>query len=473
MRRARDQRAAVNAGHDHSPDPGHHMPTSAEILARYAAELTYADIPSNVVERARHCIIDTVAAAAFGARMPWSRIVIDYAQRYGAGGRCSIIGVPGARVHAPYAALANGALAHAFEQDGGRDPSAGVHPGATLLPPLLAACEESEADGRTAIAAFVAGCEVMFRIGVAAKYSPERLGFHQPGLTGSYGAAVAAGRVFGLDAHALTNALGIAGSLSSGLLAFTKAQSGGMVKRLHLGRASESGILAARLAAAGYTGPETVLEGKFGFLDAYCRDSDAAALTEGLGERWETLRISTKRYACHMNAHSPIQALRELMTAHRFEPAAVAHVLVEGHPVLVSHHDIKEPADVSKAQYSVPFCVAVALFRDPEDPASFDAAALGDERIRAACRRVELGELGEDARNAKSSRVTVRLADGRAFSRLCHVFRGLPDDPLSESELRRKFVRLTGALGEDESARLFERLQNIDTAPAFTLAGAA
>ena len=122
-------------------------------------------------------------------------MVVDYARRYGTGGRCSIIGVRGAQVHAPYAALANGVLAHAFEQDGGRDPSAGVHPGATLLPPLLAACEETEADGKLAITAFVAGCEVMFRIGVAAKYSPERIGFHQPGLTGPYGAAVVAGRV--------------------------------------------------------------------------------------------------------------------------------------------------------------------------------------------------------------------------------------------------------------------------------------
>lgn len=446
------------------------MPTSSEVLARYASGLSYADIPSAVAERARHCIADTVAAATFGAQLPWSRIVIDYARRYGSGGRCSIIGVRGVQVHAPYAALANGVLAHAFEQDGGRDPSAGVHPGATLLPALLAACEETEADGRTAIAAFVAGCEVMFRIGVAAQYSPERLGFHQPGLTGPYGAAVVAGRVLGLDAQALTHALGIAGSLSSGLLAFTKAETGGMVKRLHLGRASESGILAARLAAAGYAGPETVLEGKFGFLDAYCREADAGALTAGLGEIWETLRISTKRYSCHMNAHTPIQALRELMAEHGFNGKDVAHVLVEGHPVLVSHHDIKEPADITKAQYSVPFCVAVALFRDPEDPASFDASALDDQGIRAACRKVELRALTHGARTAKSSRVTVRLADGREHARHCDVVKGLPDDPFSEIELRRKFMRLTVAMGEDQSARLFERLQRIEAAPRFTMA---
>ena len=127
-----------------------------------------------------------------------------------------------------------------------------------------------------------------------------------------------------------------------------------------------------------------MLDGKFGFLDAYCRETDAAPLTAGLGTNWETLLISTKRYPCHMNAHTPVQAVRELMSEHGFSGKEVSDVLVEGHHVLVSHHDIKEPADITKAQYSVPFCVAVALFRDPEDPASFDAAALP---IRTSARR--------------------------------------------------------------------------------------
>jgi len=438
------------------------MPTSSEVLARYAANLAYEDIPPVVADRARYCIIDTFAAAVFGAQLPWSRIVVDYARQYGGEGACLVIGVPDLRIHAPYAALANGVLAHAFEQDGGRDPSAGVHPGATLLPALLAACAETKASGRTAIAAFVAGCEVMFRIGVAAKYSPERLGFHQPGLTGPYGATVAAGRVLGLGPDELTNALGIAGSLSSGLLAFTRAETGGMVKRLHLGRASESGILAARLAADGYTGPETVLDGKFGFLDAYCQDADVAALTAGLGSEWETLRISTKRYSCHMNAHTPMQAVRELMAEHGFVGRDVARVVVEGAHVLVSHHDIKEPTDVSKAQYSVPFCIAVALFRDPEDPQSFDAATLDDQDIRAVCRKIELREMKQGVKNSKSARVFVELANGRQHVRECHVFRGLPDDPLTEADLRRKFMRLTARLGETAGTRLFDCLMGLD-----------
>ena len=234
--------------------------TATQILGKFAAELKFDDIPAAVVERAKDCIIDTVAAARFGAQFPWSRMVVDYAQRYGSGGPCSIIGTD-ARVHAPYAALANGVHVHAFEQDNAHYPSVGAHGGATEMSAVLAACEESNADGKTAITAFVAGCEVMFRIGAASHHTPEKLGFHAPGLTGAYGAGVAAGRVWGHSAEQQAHALGIAGSLSAGLLAFSKSKQGGMVKRLHLGRGAESGILAARLAGSGYTGPETILEG--------------------------------------------------------------------------------------------------------------------------------------------------------------------------------------------------------------------
>src|SRR5262249_52470307 len=151
--------------------------------------------------------------------------------------------------------------------------------------PVLAMCEENKIDGKTAITAFVAGCEVNYRIGSASHHgriSPEPMGFHAPGLAGPYGAAVAAGPVLGLNAGQKTHPMGIAGSFSSGILALTKSKQGGMVKRLHLGRAAESGVLAARLASAGYTGPETVLDGKFGYLEVYSRDGDATLLTKGL-----------------------------------------------------------------------------------------------------------------------------------------------------------------------------------------------
>ena len=448
------------------------MATSAQVLARFAARLEYRDIPSAVVERAKDCIIDTVGVCTFGSQFPWSRIVADYAARYGAGGSCSILGVRDTRVHAPYAALANGVFAHAFEQDSLRDPGMGAHPGATLVPPLFAAAQETGADGKTMLAAFVAACEVMFRIAVASHHSPEKVGFHAPGLTGSYGAAIAAGRVLGLNEEQLANALGIAGSFSSGLLAFTKSKQGAMVKRLHLGRASESGVLASRLAADGYTGPETILEGKFGFLDAYCRDHDVepGALTARLGEDWETSRICLKRYACHVNAHTPVQSVRELVAEHKFTPADVGHIRVEGHERLSTHHNITEPGDIMQAQYSVPFCVALALHRDAEDPRSFGESALNDAGIRSTCRNVELTVRSEPGRSVRSTRVVVKLKNGREVSRDRDTFKGMPRDPLSRPELKYKYMLLTKDLGEPRAASLFERLAHLEAEQRFSLA---
>src|SRR5258708_26768423 len=122
--------------------------------------------------------------------------------------------------------------------------------------------------------------------------------------------------MLGLDDATMTNALGIAGSLSCGLLEFAKSGTGAMVKRLHLGRAAESGVLAASLAADGFTGPVSVLEGEFGFLRVFCREWDLAALTRGLGENYETMTILMKRFACHITAHTPVQAVLDLRNEH-------------------------------------------------------------------------------------------------------------------------------------------------------------
>lgn len=447
------------------------MTTAAQMLGKFAAELRFEDIPAAAVRRAKDCIIDTVGVSAFGSRFPWSRMVAEYARRYGAGGNCSLIGLPEVRVHAPYAALANGTFANAFEQDNSYYPQAGAHSGSPLVPPVLAVCEETGASGKTAIAAFVAACEVNYRIGEAAHHarvSPESMGFHAPGLAGTYGAAVAAGRVLGLDAEQMTHALGIAGSLSAGILALTKSQQGGMVKRLHLGRAAESGVLAARLASMGHTGPETVLEGQFGYLQVYCRDGDPARLTAGLGREWKTTCIAMKRYALHGAAQIPVQSLRQLMAEYGFGGNSVAKVVVEGSGKLVTHHNIVEPGEIMHAQYSVPFCVALALYRDPEDPASIDDGALRDPAIRAACRAtVELRERPEVGKSF-NARVIVQLKDGREFMRDADTFKGRPEDPLSREELRRKFLLSVGG-NEEAATRLFESLENLEVQPRFAL----
>ena len=231
------------------------MANETKTLAEYAAGVRYADLPSAVVQRAKDCIADTIAVIAFGAALPWSRIVLRYAGRTGAGGKSRVLAPGGALLRAPMAAFANGALAHAFEMDNLTWPNSGVHPGATMLAPALAVAQERGIGGRELLTAFVAGAETMIRIGRATRHNNEGRGFHAPGTTGPFGGAVAVGRLMKFDAERMTNAIGIAGSLACGLLEFARSGTGAMVKRLHMGRAAESGVLAASLAADGFTGP--------------------------------------------------------------------------------------------------------------------------------------------------------------------------------------------------------------------------
>jgi 2-methylcitrate dehydratase PrpD len=424
-------------------------------LAEYAAALRYDDLPAEVVQQAKDCIIDTVAAAICGSALPWSRIVIDYAERTGPGGKCNILG-RGSAVQAPAAALANGALAHAFELDSLTRPGAGAHPGATVLPPALAIAQERGADGQALIAAFVAGNEVMIRIGRATGHTNEARGFHAPGTTGPFGGAVAAGHLLRLDARAMTNALGIAGSLCGGLLEFARGD-GGMVKRLHLGRASEAGVLAANLAAAGFTGPRTVLEGEFGFLKVFCTKWDTEELTRGLGEEFVVSTTVLKRYPCHATAHAAVKAVRDLQAEHGFTAAEIEAITVTGTPRMVERHNIAEPADLMLAQYSIPFSVALALCREARDPESWDERALADPQIRALCRCVRLVPDAGGEHGATAGTLTIMLADGRRLER------GAESGMLEPGELGDKFLRLTrAALGDHAARALFERLQRLE-----------
>jgi len=436
-------------------------------LAEYAAGLRYEDLPAEVVAAAKDAIIDTIAACICGAALPWSRIVIDYAERTGPGGTSRILG-RGSAVQAPSAALANGALAHAFELDSLTRPGAGAHPGATVLPPALAvAQQQSGISGKALIAAFVAGNEVMIRIGRATGHTNEARGFHAPGTTGPFGAAVACGHLLGLDQAKMTNAIGIAGSLAGGLLEFAKGD-GGTVKRLHLGRASEAGVLAASLADAGFAGPKTVLEGQFGFLRVFCSEFDAAELTKGLGRDFVTTSTVLKRYPVHATAHAAVRAVRDLQAEHGFAGSDVEAVTVTGNQRMVERHAIAEPADLMLAQYSIPFCVAVALFREARDPESYDESALADPQIRGLTRRVKLVPEAASGHGAMGSTVTLLLADGRRFER--HVDSGL----LEPGELPDKFTRLTrGALGEAGAARLFRRLQKLEEEASLDWLGAS
>jgi 2-methylcitrate dehydratase PrpD len=437
------------------------MPTASQTLAQFATALQYDALPPAVVERAKDCLIDTVAACALGAQMPWTRIVIDYARRNSAVGESSVLGTD-LKVRAPFACLANGAAAHAFELDPLCEPSVGMHPGAALAVPGIAVAQGRKKSGKELITAFVAGFEVLYRIGQAAQQSSEKLGFHAPGVMGVYGAATVAAKLFGVSAEQMAHAYGIAGSMSSGLMEF--ARSGGQVKRLHLGRTAEGGFMAAALARDGLTGPAEVLEGKYGSLNTFARDAQPALLTRNLGSEWHTLKVKIKRFACHSTAQVPVSLMLDLKARHAISGEDVARITLAVNEKTLSHHNIPEPTDLAMAQYSVPFSAALALFVDPSDPWVFCTQTVEDPRIRALAKTVTLERNAVAASEVgMATRVTLHLKHGQVLTAEGDNFKGTPSLPLKRGELLEKFLKLTAHRARPRAERLFAQLADAES----------
>jgi 2-methylcitrate dehydratase PrpD len=284
-------------------------------------------------------------------------------------------------------------------------------------------------------------------------------------LTGTFGAAVAAGRLLGLNDAKMVNALGIAGSYSGGLIEFSRCREGAMIKRLHLGKAAEGGVTAALLASRGFAGPESVLEGKFGFCQTYSDSPKLDYLTHRLGREFESMNICIKRCACHINAHAPIEALEKLRAEFNFNPANIGEIRIGGIEKLVTHHANYQPKDLMMAQYSIPFCVALSLYFDPTDPESFDERKLKDKNILAMMRKVrleadhEIEEKGWD----RAARVTVTLKNKQRHTALVVHFKGTPDNPMSQTEVEEKARKLTRALlPAPKLARLIEAINTLE-----------
>src|SRR5262245_59332407 len=353
-------------------------------------------------------------------------------------------------------------MAHAFELDNLTNPDSGSHPGAAMMSSGLAVAQERGLSGRDLIGAMATGAEVMIRIGHAAKGTLEPRGFHAPSTTGPFGGAVTCGKLMQFDAEKMTNALGIAGSLSSGLLEFAHSNDGAMVKKLHLGRAAEGGVLAASLAGDGFTGPSTVLEGEAGYLHAFCQESDPALLTHELGQTYLGRTIMMKRFACHITAHRPVEGILDLKNEYKFSPADIESIAITGNQRMATVNNIPAPPDVLLAQYSIPFSVALAMYRNPVDPDSFDENVHKDRDILALAAKVKMNTEQGQSRENLTSVVAVTLKGGRTVTRRVTEFMGTPARPLDEAGLREKFLLMSKRFPRAQMERMFERLRTLE-----------
>ena len=441
------------------------MANETRQLAEYAAAVRYQDLPAPVVQRAKDVIADTIATVIFGHDLPWSRMIIALCgDAWARAARAASSDPAAARCAAPLAALANGAMAHAFELDNLTWPNSGVHPGATMFVPALAVAQERGIGGRELIAAFVAGAETMIRIGRATKHNNESRGFHAPGTTGPFGAAIAVGRLLRLrrgENDQRNRNCRLARGRLAGIRALGHRRDGqAPASRPRGGERRAGGEPWRRMdspdraaCSKGRSGISTCSA-----ASTIWRRSRAISASE-----YATLRIMLKRFPCHITAHTSVQAIEDLRAEHKYSGDDVASIAIAGTEKMATINNIPAPTDLMMAQYSIPFCVALAHYRNPRDPRSFNAAAVADPAIRALAARVTMS-VADEARHARTlaSTVTVTLKDGRVFTRRVTDFKGTPESPLNAEEMREKFLLLTRHCDAREMARLFERLQNLE-----------
>ncbi|HEX5525024.1 MAG TPA: MmgE/PrpD family protein [Pedococcus sp.] len=442
--------------------------TVAQRLAYVAAMVARSGLGQDLREDVARRVLDVLGNSLAAADQPAARAVTGVASAWGGSGQATAI-ASGVRLPAPAAALVNGTLAHSLDFDDTHLPSV-LHPSSSVVPAALAVAEATGASGPALLDAAGMGIEVTVRLGMGG-YDREMgnsvffdRGQHATSICGAIGSAVAAAMLMDLDEKGIAHAIGIAASMGAGLLEANRT--GGTVKRMHCGWAAHSGVVAAELARAGLTGPPTVIEGRFGFLHAFCGDrADVAAVVDGLGERWELPGIFFKPYPCNHFTHAGIDAALRLR-ADGVRPEDIAEIeLGAPTPVL---RTIAEPPEAKArpesgyhAAFSGPFTLAAALVgggglgvghEDFTDEAARDEQRLA---LAAKVRCVADARCDEIFPNQFPAVVRVVLGDGTRREVRVDVNRGGPGNPLSADELAEKFrTNAERRLDEDTAAKV-------------------
>jgi len=415
--------------------------TLAARVAAFAHDLTWDALPPAVIASVRLRALDVLGLALAASADDVAVAVRGALETWGARGDCTVVHEK-ATAPAPLAALANGTLAHGLDFDDTHAASI-THASAVVLPAVLALAESQGADGRAAVTAAVAGYEAIARLGMAAPGAFHARGWHATSVCGAFAAALAAGKVLGLDATRMTAAVGLAGSFASGVQEFLA--DGSWSKRAHAGWAAHAGVVAASLARGGFTGPASILDGRFGLYATFLGRAPDPAPFDTLGRTWETLAIGFKPYPCCHYLHAYVDCALALRAAHGLTAEAIEAVecrVPAGEvPIVCEPVEAKRrPRSAYDAKFSLPFAVAAALVHGAVGLDTFAPERLGDARVLALADRVA-HRVDPDARFPEGfpGWVRVHLAGGRVVEAREPDGRGGPSRPLSGAAVVEKF----------------------------------
>jgi len=447
------------------------MSTIAEQLGEVAFQITQNGLSDELRRESARRVLDVIGNSLAAKDQAATEVVRNVVLAWE--GPADSFAIGAGKLPAAAAALLNGTLAHAMDFDDTHLPSV-LHPSASVVPAALAVGAKLKSKPTDVMDAIAFGIEVTCRLGMAG-YDKKlgnsvffERGLHATSICGTLGAATAAAMLFKLSAAQITSAIGIASSMGAGLLEANRT--GGTVKRMHCGWAAHGGVVAAELAKAGLTGPPTVIEGRFGFMQAYCGDQvNLAELTDDLGTSWVLPGLFFKPYPCNHFTHTGIDAARR-MKANGITPDQIERLeLGVPTPVLRTIAEPREakikPESGYHAAFSGPYTVAAAFYRDHglglfhED---FEDEAAHDPEILALAAKVNVSanaSCDEIFPHQFPAVLTAYLKDGSSVTEQVLVNRGGPQDPLTDAELALKFesnARL--AISSEQAAKIAQSI---------------
>jgi len=427
-------------------------------LADFVVETSFDDLPEEVAEHAKTCILDWIGVALAGSLEPPSRIMASIIKEMGGREEAAVIGM-GFRTSCPNAALANGVIGHSAELDDIHEEAI-IHPAAPVMPAALATAEAEDGSGKDLITAVTLGYEVEIRIGRAVNPS-HYMFWHPTGTCGTFGAAAATGKLLGLDEKGMAHAFGIAGTGAAGLVEVF----GTMSKPFNAGRAAMGGVMAALLAQRGFTSSTRILEAERGYLRATAGAFDIERMTQGLGSDFEAKKNIFKRHASCGHTHGAIDAVLDIVGRHGIKADDISKILVGTYPIAVSTAGERyEPGTADDAKFSLPYCVAAALIYGKVGLEEFSAEKLALPKILDLSKRVEVF-VDPEFVNARLGPAKVRIStkSGDEHQSRVEKPKGYPENPLTKTELETKFKALSSLVFTNERIKdLLKTVNNLE-----------
>lgn len=445
-------------------------------LALFISRLRPSDIPQPTRAVLGKGLVDSLGCGLHGLTTPWAQIMRDFALEQAGPQQAGVWAGGEQKVGVAQSVLAAGTAIHSFDFD---DHSrAKIHPGAVVVPVVLALGQYLDVPGERAMAAMAAGYETMNRVSQAANPGRARMrGWHLTGTAGSFAAAAAAAVMFGLDADTTASALGLAGTQSAGLWAFTA--DGGMSKRLHPGRAAQAGVTAAMLAMRGFQGPRLILEAKDGgFLFAMSDNPRPAEITKDLGTLWHTDFTCFKPYACCGSNHACIDAALDLMREHGIALKDIKRIIAGIPSVVETQTGFPYMADsVLNAQMSLQYNVAVAVLDGQAYLPQFSPERIVEPQVVELSKRVEIvvdDELDALYPSVYGGRITMELSSGATHTLRVDYSKGMPENQMTADEIADKYMSLARYATDEKSAyRILSLARTAFQAPSIREMGEA